>query len=132
MIVEILRRSNDRNIFIILPVSTSYIYAHKSFIAVGRSKHIPCTRYYLKKLLSRFITIETISKTSNITKVDYLLPSNTLDDTKISIGMITRVVSNHWTGLLGRNTGMDYWTDTFLVFKHIVVVVVSLIDSFWL
>jgi len=40
------------------------------------------------------------------------------------------VVSNHWTGLLDWNTGLDYWTDTFLVFKHIVVVVVSLIDSF--
>jgi len=24
------------------------------------------------------------------------------------------VVSNHWTGLLDWNTGMDYWTDTFL------------------
>jgi len=41
------------------------------------------------------------------------------------------VVSNHWTGLLDWNNGMDYWTDTFLVFKH-VVVVVGLIDSFWL
>jgi len=42
------------------------------------------------------------------------------------------VVSNHWTGLLDWNTGMDYWTDIFLVFKYIVVVVVSLIESFWL
>jgi len=42
------------------------------------------------------------------------------------------VVSNHWTGLLDWNTGMEYWTDIFLVFKHIAVVVVSLIESFWL
>jgi len=45
---------------------------------------------------------------------------------------IYMVVSNHWSGLLDWNTGMDYWTDIFLIFKHIVVVVVSLINSFWL
>jgi len=42
------------------------------------------------------------------------------------------VVCNHWTGLLDWNTGMDYWTDIFLDFKHIAVVVLSLIESFWL
>ena len=25
------------------------------------------------------------------------------------------VVSNHWTGLLDWNTGMDYWTDIFII-----------------
>ena len=27
------------------------------------------------------------------------------------------VVSNHWTVLLDWNTGMDYWTDIFLVLR---------------
>ena len=27
-------------------------------------------------------------------------------------------VTNHWTGLLDWNTGLDYWTDIFLVFTH--------------
>jgi len=27
-------------------------------------------------------------------------------------------VSIHWTGLLDWNTGLDYWTDIFLVFAH--------------
>ena len=31
---------------------------------------------------------------------------------------ITPVVSNHWTGLLDWNTGMDYWTDIFFGFAH--------------
>jgi len=42
---------------------------------------------------------------------------------------VTLVVSNHWTDWY---TGMDYWTDIFLVFKHIAIIVVSLIESFWL
>jgi len=29
-----------------------------------------------------------------------------------------KVVSNHWTGLLDWNTGMDYWTDIFFGFTH--------------
>ena len=28
------------------------------------------------------------------------------------------VVYNQWTGLLDWNTGLDYWTDIFLVFTH--------------
>jgi len=32
-----------------------------------------------------------------------------------------RGVSIHWTGLLDWNTGLDYWTDVFLVFTHVVV-----------
>jgi len=35
----------------------------------------------------------------------------------------------HWTGLLDWNTGLDYWTDIFLVFTHVVV---GLIDFHWL
>ena len=31
------------------------------------------------------------------------------------------VVYNHWTGLLDWNTGLDYWTDIFLVFTHVEV-----------
>ena len=27
-------------------------------------------------------------------------------------------VTNHWTGLLDWNTGLDYWTDIFLIFTH--------------
>ena len=27
----------------------------------------------------------------------------------------------HWTRLLDWNTGLDYWTDIFLVFTHVVV-----------
>ena len=27
-------------------------------------------------------------------------------------------VTNHWTGLLDWNTGLDYWTDILLVFTH--------------
>jgi len=33
---------------LLIPVSASYIYTHKSFFAAGRSKHIPCSRYYSK------------------------------------------------------------------------------------
>ena len=28
------------------------------------------------------------------------------------------VVSNHWTGLLDWNTGLDYWTGLFFHFMH--------------
>ena len=30
-------------------------------------------------------------------------------------------VTTHWTGLLDWNTGLDYWTDIFLVFTHLVL-----------
>jgi len=36
------------------------------------------------------------------------------------------VVNIHWTVLLDLNTGLEYWTDIFLVFTHAMV---SLIDS---
>jgi len=35
----------------------------------------------------------------------------------------------HWTGLLNWNTGLEYWTDTFLVFTHVMV---GLIGFRWL
>jgi len=28
------------------------------------------------------------------------------------------IMSNNWTGLLGWNTGMDYWTDIFFGFAR--------------
>ena len=31
------------------------------------------------------------------------------------------VVSNHWTGLLEWNTGMDYWTDIFWFYTYLRV-----------
>jgi len=31
-------------------------------------------------------------------------------------------VTNHWTGLLDWNTGLDYWTHIFLVFTHSEVI----------
>ena len=36
-------------------------------------------------------------------------------------GKETRGVYIHWTGLLDWNTGLDYWTDIFLVLTHFVV-----------
>ena len=33
-------------------------------------------------------------------------------------------VTNHWTGLLDWNTGLDYWTHIFLVFTHSEVIFV--------
>ena len=31
----------------------------------------------------------------------------------------------HWTGLLDWNTGLDYWTDIFLVIIDVVVVLID-------
>ena len=47
-------------------------------------------RSFLKKVFSKFTTIEAISNADDITEVDYLSPSNKLDYIKISIGMLTR------------------------------------------
>ena len=35
-------------------------------------------------------------------------------------------VTNHWTGLLDWNTGLDYWTDIFLVLHILRLVLLSL------
>ena len=40
--------------------------------------------------------------------------------------MYLRGVTNHWTGLLDWNTGLDYWTDIFFVFTHSEVGLLSL------
>jgi len=32
-------------------------------------------------------------------------------------------VTNHWTGLLDWNMGLDYWTHIFLVFTHSEVII---------
>ena len=45
-----------------------------------------------------------------------------LSDHLKSLGCKERVMYNQWTRLLDWNTGMDYWTDTFLVFTHFWVV----------
>jgi len=64
----------------------------------------------------------------SVHRTNILLPNNHMNCARD----MYIVVSNHWTGLLDWNTGMDYWTDIFLVYKHIAVVVVSLIDSIFL
>jgi len=95
---------------------------HESFISVG-SNNLPIavppndSSFDVASVISRYAQLEQ--------------ENNELHAENIALKR-KMVVSNHWTGLLDWNTGMDYWTDTFLVFKHIVAVVVSLIESFWL
>ena len=48
----------------------------------------------------------------------------------ISRTHVQQGVTNHWTGLLDWNTGLDYWTHTFLVFTHSEVMFVMEVICF--
>lgn len=47
-------------------------------------------RIFLKKLLSKFVTIQVIRDTRDITKVDFQNPENQLSDSAITIGIVTK------------------------------------------
>ena len=45
---------------------------------------------FLKKLLSKFVTLQAIKAEDDVTKVDFLNPVNQLDDSTMTIGMLTK------------------------------------------
>ena len=47
-------------------------------------------REFIKKLFSKFVTIQAIKASSDITKVEFQKPENHVDDTKVTIGMVTK------------------------------------------
>ena len=47
-------------------------------------------RAFLKKLLSKFVTLQAIRAEDDVTKVDFLNPANQLDDSTMTIGMLTK------------------------------------------
>ncbi len=47
-------------------------------------------RAFMKKLLSKFVTLRAIKKEEDITKVEFEDTTNLLDDSKITVGMVTK------------------------------------------
>ena len=106
----------DRQLMASCITSFNYSLVSQVVLSMAKKIHLVMSSWFL--IVNVVMTNSCANATNSNAKLTNSIakPTNSTAD---GTNSITKTgVTNHWTGLLDWNTGLDYWTDIFLVFTH--------------